>query len=462
MRHFSLILFIGSALAVPALAEVKIVVDHNDNDQASPAFKFKHVASPSKSDSATKATFKIVDGERDENGGGVDKLHDGKVPAQEDEPAENFFFNAGTDGGRLLVDLGTGVEIKQINTYSWHPNTRGPQLYRLYASDGKDTDFNAEPKRGTAPEKCGWKLLAKVDTRPKTGDGGGQYGVSISDSEGALGKYRYLLFEMSRTENTDDWGNTFYSEIDVLGKDDQPAAAGIAADQQPTIATQNASAAESGINMLTDAEKAAGWRLLFDGRDLSGWHNFKSDAVRPGWRVKDGTLACVDPHNAGDLVTADQFTWFELQLDYNISEGGNSGIMFHVTDEGNAVWATGPEFQLEDNAKAADPIRCGWLYALYQPPMDPKTGKRLDATKPAGEWNHVRLLISAERCEHEINGVKYFDYVLGSEDFKARVAKSKFARMPRFAKSNTGRIALQGDHGQVAFRNIKVRPLETK
>jgi len=216
------------------------------------------------------------------------------------------------------------------------------------------------------------------------------------------------------------------------------------------------------INTLTDAEKAAGWKLLFDGKDFDGWHNFKRADIRPGWQVKDGTLACVDPHNAGDIVTTGKYDWFELQLDYNISEAGNSGIMYHVTDEGNAVWATGPEFQLEDNQKAHDPVRCGWLYGLYPPPIDPKTGKTLDATKPVGQWNHVRLLISQEKCEHEINGVKYFEYVLGSEDFNNRVARSKFSKMPLFAKSSIGYLALQGDHGQVAFRNIKIRPIESK
>jgi len=216
------------------------------------------------------------------------------------------------------------------------------------------------------------------------------------------------------------------------------------------------------INSLTDAEKAAGWKLLFNGKDLEGWHNFKAEGVKPGWQVKDGALVCVDPKNAGDIVTADQFGAFELQLDYNISEAGNSGIMYHVSDQGGAAWASGPEFQLEDNEKAHDTIRCGWLYALYQPPNDPKTGKVLDATKPVGEWNHVRLLVTPEKCEHEINGVKYFEYVIGSDDFKERVAKSKFARMPLFAKAESGRIALQGDHGQVSFRNIKVRAVEKK
>ena len=225
------------------------------------------------------------------------------------------------------------------------------------------------------------------------------------------------------------------------------------------VTTLLVAAAETPSNTLTDAEKAAGWKLLFDGQSFSGWHNFKQDGVRPGWQVKDGALVCADPHNAGDIVTVDKFGWFELQLDYNISEAGNSGIMFHVTNDGDRVWATGPEFQLEDNVKAVDKIRCGWLYALYQPPIDPKTGQTLDATKPVGEWNHVRLLIGPEKCVHEINGVKYFEYVLGSDDFNARVAKSKFAKMPFFAKATSGFIALQGDHGSVAFRNIKIRPI---
>lgn len=215
-------------------------------------------------------------------------------------------------------------------------------------------------------------------------------------------------------------------------------------------------------NVVTPAEKAAGWISLFDGTSTAGWHNFKSDKIRPGWQVKDGTLACEDPHNAGDLVTEGQFDWFELELEYNISPGGNSGIMYRVGDDGGAAWATGPEFQLEDNALAGDPQRCGWLYALYQPPIDPKTGKPLDATKPAGQWNHVRLVISPDKCYHEINGVRYFEYVLGSDDFKARVAKSKFASMPLFAKVPKGRISLQGDHGKVSFRNIKIRPLPAK
>jgi hypothetical protein len=218
-------------------------------------------------------------------------------------------------------------------------------------------------------------------------------------------------------------------------------------------------------NKLTDEEKAAGWKLLFDGKDTEGWHSYKKDKAGSGWAVKDGILTCEKPgREAGDLCTNDKYTWFELSLEYNISHAGNSGILFHVTDAGGATWSTGPEFQLEDNTAAADPIRCGWLYALYQPPIDPKTNKTLDATKPVGEWNKVRLLVSKDKCEHDINGVKYFEYVLNSEDFNSRVEKSKFNHkkpgMANYAKFDTGYLVLQGDHGKVSFRNVKVRPIE--
>jgi hypothetical protein len=197
-------------------AEVKVVVNHNDNDKATADFKFKEVPSPAKDDAAAKAKFTIVDGDRDENGGEIEKLNDGKLPTEEDQPEENFFFAQRADGGRIGIDLGNAIDIKQVNTYSWHPNTRGPQVYKLYASDGTAADFKAEPKRDTDPEKAGWKLIAKVDTRPKEGEGGGQYGVSIADTNGPLGKFRYLLFDVRETENDDPFGNTFYSEIDVI------------------------------------------------------------------------------------------------------------------------------------------------------------------------------------------------------------------------------------------------------
>jgi len=200
---------------IPATAEVQVATEHKRSDNT-PAFQFKNVPAPSRGDAATRARFTIVDGDRDPNAGTLSKLHDGRLPDGEDQPAENFFFTQGADGGRIQIDLGSNSVIRQINTYSWHSGSRGPQVYMLYASDGTAEGFKAEPKRTTDPVSCGWKLLARVDARPKEGTVGGQYGVSISDSAGALGSFRYLLFDIFRTETADAFGNTFFSEIDVI------------------------------------------------------------------------------------------------------------------------------------------------------------------------------------------------------------------------------------------------------
>lgn len=204
------------SMTLAAHAQVKVTVDYNANGTGE--FKFKNVRAPAKDDAGSKAKSVLVVGELDPNGADSRALTDGLLPTGEDEPAANLFFNAGGSGGRLRMDLGSVIEIAQINTYSWHPNTRGPQVYPLYAGEGADPKFNAEPKGDTDPTTAGWKLLAAVDTRTKQGQGGGQYGVSITDSTGALGKYRYLLFDFVATEMEDDWGNTFYSEVDVVAK----------------------------------------------------------------------------------------------------------------------------------------------------------------------------------------------------------------------------------------------------
>jgi Peptidase of plants and bacteria len=217
MTHRSLIIASALFLLAPlmARAEVKVLIDHNaDGD---PAFKFQHAPQPVRHDAADQAyaEFSIVDGQSDPNGSNLRALNDGRLPEQEDDPGHNFFFTAGSDCGRLQVHLHNVIDIKQVNTYSWHPGARALQVYNLYAADGSAAHFNPKPKCGTDPEKCGWKLLAKVDTRQKFGDAGGQYAVSISDDSGSLGKYQYFLFDVFKTEDTDEFGHTFFSEIDV-------------------------------------------------------------------------------------------------------------------------------------------------------------------------------------------------------------------------------------------------------
>ena len=220
MTRFVLLATLAAALGVTAAhADVKVEVDHNDAAHATPEFRFKAVPPPSKGDAATNATFTLVDGHRDDNGGDLDALHDGQMPAEADDPGTNFFFAEGTDGGRIGIDLASAIDVRQVNTYSWHTDSRAPQVYTLYGADGTAAGFNPAPTRGTAPTTCGWKRVADVDTRPKgggTANVGGQYGVSIADPAGPLGHYRYLLLDVSRTEADDGDGNTFFSEVNVI------------------------------------------------------------------------------------------------------------------------------------------------------------------------------------------------------------------------------------------------------
>lgn len=219
------------------------------------------------------------------------------------------------------------------------------------------------------------------------------------------------------------------------------------------------STAPAGENSLSDAEKRAGWKLLFDGQTKEGWRNYKRDSISDGWVVEDGALVRAKG-GAGDIVTAGQYDNFELSLEFKISPKGNSGIMFHVTEDADAPWHTGPEIQVQDNVEGHDPQKAGWLYQLYRPNPDPWTRQTADSTRPVGEWNHVQLRITRDAdCEINVNGYRYAQFRMGSDDWNRRVAASKFAEYKNFGKTGKGHICLQ-DHGdQVAYRNIKIREL---
>jgi len=205
-------------------------------------------------------------------------------------------------------------------------------------------------------------------------------------------------------------------------------------------------------NTLTAKEAKQGWMLLFDGKSTAGWHNYAAEGIRAGWQVKDGVLTVADPENAGDIVTDGKFDWFELQVDFNYEPGQNSGIIFHIADDGQTMWHSGPEVQIYDHKMQAGEQITGDLYQLYQ--------TKVDASKPAGQWNHLDIYVSQKKCWTKVNGAKYYEYVYGSPDFWARVAKSKFHEFPEFAKTIKGAIGIQGDHGKVSFKNIKIRPLK--
>jgi len=201
-------------LIVFAVFDARVAFEHNPNGVANREFKFRNIASPSKDDAAANAKLTLIDGDLDQGSGSLATLVDGRVPADEDEPGGNVFFRAGSTGGRFRMDLTTSIEIARINSYSWHPNSRGPQLYKVYGADGSEPNLNLDPKRGVDPATCGWKLIALVSTLPDKGEDGGQYAATITD----VGKHRYLLFDVYVTELYDQWGNTFYSEIDVIRK----------------------------------------------------------------------------------------------------------------------------------------------------------------------------------------------------------------------------------------------------
>jgi hypothetical protein len=212
--------------------------------------------------------------------------------------------------------------------------------------------------------------------------------------------------------------------------------------------------AQHAANTLTAAEQAEGWRLLFDGQTLKGWRGFRSDNPPAGWKASDGTLS--REGSGGDIMTVDQFADFELRLEWKLSKGGNSGIMFRVTQDGGQTYETGPEFQVLDNAGHKDGgdsmTSTGSNYALHPPARD--------VTRPVGEWNEVRLVVNGPHVEHWMNGVKLLEYELWSADWQQRVKASKFGKMPHYGLAKRGHIALQ-DHGDpVWYRNIRIRPLD--
>ncbi len=199
--------------------------------------------------------------------------------------------------------------------------------------------------------------------------------------------------------------------------------------------------------------KPQAWQSLFDGTGTRGWHNIGREAIDPRWQAIDGALT-LTAAGGGDIVTDREFGDFELELEWRIEPGGNSGIFYRGGDA-DPVWKTAPEMQVLDDAAAEDrhdpKHRAGSVYDLYAPERA--------AAKPAGEFNRVRIVARGARVEHWLNGVRVASYDLDSEEWKRRVAASKFAAYPGFAVLRRGRIGLQ-DHGdRVQFRNIRIRPL---
>jgi hypothetical protein len=186
---------------------------------------YDKIPAPSADDAATNATISVVAGQISRNLNAVpERLNDGQTSANEDDLKNVFVLGGGSLQGRIQVDLKESIPLSEIRSYSWHKDTRAAQVYRVFGSDGSAQNFDPTPKLGVDPTKHGWTKIATVDTRPgmkpvgpRGAAPGGRYAVSIADKDKKpLGPYRYLLFQLYVTESDDQWGHTFYGEIDVI------------------------------------------------------------------------------------------------------------------------------------------------------------------------------------------------------------------------------------------------------
>ena len=210
------------------------------------------------------------------------------------------------------------------------------------------------------------------------------------------------------------------------------------------------------VLMMSCSNKNTTWTYLFDGETVSGMRGYKMDSFPwDSWAIVDGSLKTVPGSKGVDIISMDAYKDFELELEWKLQAGGNSGIFYFATEDGDYIWQSAPEMQVLDNTEHHDRLRkvtsAGALYDLI-PPSE-------EVVMPLGQFNQVRVLSKNNHVEHWLNGVKILEYEYGSDDLKVLIASSKFSDMPYFAKATSGRIGLQGDHGEVWYRNVRIKKL---
>ncbi len=197
-----------------------------------------------------------------------------------------------------------------------------------------------------------------------------------------------------------------------------------------------------------------GWTTLFDGTSMDHWRGYQEKGMPAGWHIDDGTLT--KSVSANDIVTRDQYTNFELELEWKLEKGGNAGVFYRGAESEKKIYMTAPEYQLLDDANAPDGknrlTSAGAAYAIYPPPAG--------IVHPAGEWNSTRIVVNGAHVEHWLNGKKLLEYTLWSPDWEAKVKASKFAAVKTYGREKKGYIGIQGDHdGSLAIRNVRIKVL---
>jgi hypothetical protein len=205
--------------------------------------------------------------------------------------------------------------------------------------------------------------------------------------------------------------------------------------------------------LAQDAGNANPWRPLLDDKG-SAWRGWTSDAFPEGWQVSQDELS--KNGEVEDLVSRDMFGDFELEVEWKIGEGGNSGLFYRGTREYDYIFWSAPEYQLLDDANAQDGknrlTSAASSYGLYAAPAG--------IVKPHGEWNSTRIVVDGAHVEHWLNGRKVVEYELLSPDWKAKVAASKFSKYPNFGLARQGFLGIQGDHaGALTLRRMRIREL---
>jgi type 1 glutamine amidotransferase len=385
------------------------------------------------------------------------------------EPAETNFLNAVRDGaGVVIIHAANNAFVG----WSEYEKLCGPMWIRGTTGHGPFHEFTVEvvdaehpimagmPASWTTKDELYHKLVNTADS-PFTLLA---RAMSAKD-KGGTGEFEPMAMTLQYGK-----GRVFHTPLGHVWTGQHAQKASIANPGFRALLSRGAEWAATGAvtlpaswgdtrqhNVLTSAERAEGWTLLFDGTTVNGLRGYKQPGMpEKGWVVEDGVLRHVAGAGGGDIITVDQFTDFEFQLEWQAAPGANSGVMYRVAETDAPTYVTGPEMQILDitgHRDAADPkTSAGALYGL-----EPAAH---DVIRPAGEWNHFRIVCKDGTVQHWANGVMIVEYTLNGPDWADKLKGTKFADWPRFGREPKGHIAIQ-DHGdEIRFRNIKVRSLD--